>query len=53
MYVQVLSRSTESKGEGSDVMVIESGRVSGLVHQFDESDGPSQVRGWMEASIIT
>ena len=40
---QVLSVSPESKGDGSEVMVTESGRVSDLVRQFDETDGESQV----------
>lgn len=39
---QVLSVSPESKGDGSEVMVTESGRVSDLVRQFDETDGDSQ-----------
>ena len=35
--------SSESKGDGSEVTVMESGHVSGLVRQFDEIvDGPAQ-----------
>ena len=33
----------ESKGEGSKVMVMESGRVSDLVRQFDDTDDPIEV----------
>ena len=31
--------SSKSKSEGSEVTIMESGRVSDLVHQFDETDG--------------
>ena len=39
----MFSRRSESKGGRSGVVVVESGRVSNLVRQFDEVDGPSQV----------
>ncbi|CAI8028308.1 Protein FAM13A [Geodia barretti] len=46
--IQVFSRRSESKGGRSGVVVVESGRVSNLVRQFDEVDGPSQPEGQVQ-----
>ena len=43
VIVEPLQVRSESKGGRSDVVMLEGGKVSSLVRQFDDVDSPSQV----------